>query len=387
MAYSNTLSRNRRLQVLSCLLLLAGGAHASYHDFGIPASRATVDVRVFNVANMTLTGGTHAFITPALPGHESTTFPMYSFLVEHRQSNKRLQFDLGIRSDPETVPSLSAFFNAGIIHLEPYEDITTLLQDGGIALSSIDAVIWSHAHFDHVGDMSKFLNTTGLIIGAATDISTYPENLNATLVASDLAGHHITRLDFTNATLNFSGLKAIDYFGDGSFYLLDTPGHLPGHTTALARVTPTSFVVLGGDTFHHAGQARPRPQFQKTYPCPAHLLEESKSAVSTDYFWSHGTRIGVFDIPSRAQQFLALSDLPDSFYADPVKSQVSLEKIASFDADPDFLVVTAHDISLRSSIPYFPAYTNGWKASRLKEELVWNFLDQSNPAFVFSPTN
>ncbi|KAF7360607.1 Metallo-beta-lactamase superfamily protein [Mycena venus] len=386
MAYSNTLTRSTRL--LSFLLLLAGGAYASYQDFGIPASRATVDVRVFNVANMTLPGQTQSFIAPVLPGHEAATFPMYSFLVEHKQSNKRLQFDLGIRIDPQnTVPSLSGPFNAGFIHLEPYKDITTLLQDGGIALSSIDAVIWSHAHFDHVGDMSKFPNTTGLIIGGATDISTFPGNPNSTLQVSDLVGHKITKVDFTNATLSFSGLKAVDYFGDGSFYLLDTPGHLLGHMTALARVTPTSFVVLGGDTFHHAGQARPRPQFQKAFPCPAHLLEESKSAVSTDYFWSHGTRVGAFDILSRAQQLLSISDVPGSFYADPTKSQVSLEKVASFDADPDFLVIAAHDLSLRSSIPYFPAYINGWKASSLKEGLVWNFIDQTNPAFVFSPTN
>ncbi|KAF7335748.1 Metallo-beta-lactamase superfamily protein [Mycena venus] len=117
--------------------------------------------------------------------------------------------------------------------------------------------------------------------------------------------------------------------------LLDIPGHLLGHMTALAHVTPTSFVVLRGDNFHHAGQARPRPQFQKTFPCPAHLLEESKSAISTDYFWYHGIRVGAFDILFRAQQLLAISDVRGSFYADPVKSQVSLEKVASFDADLD----------------------------------------------------
>jgi hypothetical protein len=31
-------------------------------------------------------------------------------------------------------------------------------------------------------------------------------------------------VNFANATLTFSGLKAVDYFGDRSFYLMDTPG-------------------------------------------------------------------------------------------------------------------------------------------------------------------
>lgn len=144
--------------------------------------------------------------------------------------------------------------------------------------------------------------------------------------------------------------------------------------------------MLGGDTFHHAGQARPRPAFQKNFPCPAHLLEDAKSAVSTDYFWSHDSRPGAFDLRSRAQALLGISDLPDRFYADPVAAGVSLEKVATFDADADFLVVAAHDISLRDAIPYFPAYINGWKASGLKEKVVWEFLDRANPAFVFSPT-
>ncbi len=88
---------------------------------------------------------------------------------------------------------------------------------------------------------------------------------------------------------------------------------------------------------------------------------------------------------SRAQQLLAISDTVDSFYQDPVTAQVSLEKVATFDADPDIFVIVAHDISLRSSIPLFPAYLNGWKASGLKQRTVWNFIDPTNPTFVFSP--
>ncbi|KAF8216934.1 beta-lactamase-like protein, partial [Mycena galopus ATCC 62051] len=311
------------------------------------------------------------FILPVLPGHESSTFPVHAFLLEHGPTHKRIMFDLGIRSDTSNLaPSVASLFSE-LFQVEPHKDITELLQEGGINLTSIDTVIWSHSHFDHIGDMSKFPNTTGLVIGSATDTSTYPAFPNASLQTSDFAGHNITKLDFTTAKLTFSGLKAIDYFGDGSLYLLDTPGHQLGHLTALARVTPTSFVVLGGDTFHNAGQARPWPQFQKNYPCPAHLLEESKSAISTDYFWSPGSREGEFDIISRAQPFLRISDLPDSFYADPAQADVSLDKLSTFDADPDFFVVVAHDMSLSSTIPLFPESINGWKESNLKERVVW----------------
>ena len=156
--------------------------------------------------------------------------------------------------------------------------------------------------------------------------------------------------------------------------------------TGLARVTLTSFVILGGDTFHHAGEARPRPDFQTNFPCPAHLIEEVQSSISTDYFWSPRSREGFFDITSRAQPLLAISDIPGSVYSDPVASQVSLDKMATFDADPDFFVVAAHDMSLLSYFTTLPASLNGWKAAGLKQRTVWNFVDKLNPAFVFGPT-
>ncbi|KAJ7431360.1 hypothetical protein B0H11DRAFT_2131044 [Mycena galericulata] len=378
---------------LSSLLLLVflALARAASSDFGIPSSNATVSVKRFNVGNITLVNLLHTLVHPILPGHESATIPMYSFLVEHGSgaSTRRLMFDLGLRKDPlNLAPSIAALFATGDFVGPFNQDITDLLGDAGIALSSIESVIWSHSHFDHIGDMSKWPNSTSLVIGSQTDTSTYPQNASAALLASDFAGRTVTEIDFFTANLTFNSLSTIDYFGDGSFYLVNTPGHLPGHLTAFARVTanPSSFIILAGDTFHHAGEARPRPLFQQSFPCPAHLLAEARTAISTNYFWSPYSTLGQFDIPSRAAQLLAISDTPDSYYADPVTSQVSLEKIALFDADEDFFVLVTHDFSVVSALAYYPEELNGWKTSGWKQQTVWSFVDAANPAFVFSPT-
>lgn len=45
---------------------------------------------------------------------------------------------------------------------------------------------------------------------------------------------------------------AIDYFGDGSVFVIDTPGHITGHVNLLARTSPTSWAFLGGDCCHDA---------------------------------------------------------------------------------------------------------------------------------------
>ncbi|KAF7356545.1 J domain-containing protein [Mycena venus] len=261
--------------------------------------------------------------------------------------------DLGVRKDPLNYPpAISTFFAAGIYSVpDDFSDIGELFEQGGIPIASINAVIWSHSHFDHIGDMSRFPNTTALVVGPGTNTELYPEVPDGVLQASDFRGHAVRELNFEETNLTFSGLKAIDYFEDGSLYLLNTPG-AEIHFTTLAACAP-------------------RPHFQLQLPCPAHLVHATKTTISTDYFWSWGSKEHAFDIKSRAEPLLAISDLAGSVYADPVAAKVSLEKVATFDADPDFLVIIAHDQSLVSLIPYFPASLNDWKANHWKEDLVW----------------
>ncbi|KAJ7119576.1 hypothetical protein C8R44DRAFT_877996 [Mycena epipterygia] len=298
-------------------------------------------VRVFHVGNVTFTGSPHAFVHPVLPGHETITLPKFSFLVEHPKTRKRLMFDLGMRKDPlNFVPSIA---------------------NGGIPLASIDTVIWSHSHSDHIGDMSKSPNTAGLVIAPDTDTSIFPDSPTASLQASDFPKHNVTKIDFAASRLqtHLLGLKPLIILVMGVSISLTHP--VP-HICPCARYTElvrfSRRRCITSDRFARVLSSRSTPP-----PSPK----------------SHKR---VFDTHSRTQQLFAVSDLPDSFYVDPITAQVSLEKL---DADPDFFVVISHDSSLVSSLPYFPASLNGWKASRLKETLVWNFVDKTNPAFTFSP--
>lgn len=43
---------------------------------------------------------------------------------------------------------------------------------------------------------------------------------------------------------------ALDVFDDGSVYILDTPGHLPGHLNLLCRISAEKWICLCGDAFH-----------------------------------------------------------------------------------------------------------------------------------------
>ncbi len=138
---------------------------------------------------------------------------MFSFLVEHKSTGKKLMFDLGGRKDlqslaPAVLESLKTVFSSGEempFTMDVPEDVPEQLVKNGIALDEIQTVIWryasicwrgivnansrcdSHSHIDHIVDMSKFPSTTELVVGAGTDLRTYPTFEDAQLVESDIS--------------------------------------------------------------------------------------------------------------------------------------------------------------------------------------------------------
>ncbi|KAF8068092.1 beta-lactamase-like protein [Lyophyllum atratum] len=356
----------------------------SYTDLGIPASTATVDVKVFDLSSPEDKILASLFMLPVLPGHEDLRGPpMYAFLIEHQ--GKRVMFDLGPRKDPEnSAPAISNLVKDKILQVFGEKDITDQLTEAGIPLESIEAVIWSHAHFDHTGDMSKFPPTTELVVGQGTVRDIYPANPNGSLLESDFSGRKVTDLLFDGTTLSFGGLRAVDFFGDGSLYLIDVPGHISGHIAALARVTPTTFLFLGGDTCHHAGQLRPTEQLHRHQPCPGHLVEAARHTISAEYFTPHHED-GTFDLVNRKEPFLGVPDKGKGFYEDPETSRESIRKVGALDANDDVFVMLAHDASLVPVIEKYPAKLNPWKEKGWKEG-VWGFVDENNPAFRFNVT-
>lgn len=72
---------------------------------------------------------------------------------------------------------------SGVI-IDVSKDVADQLREEGVSLESIDGIIWSHHHFDHVGDPSVFPSSTALIVGPGfksnkTTFPGSPSNLDA----------------------------------------------------------------------------------------------------------------------------------------------------------------------------------------------------------------
>jgi glyoxylase-like metal-dependent hydrolase (beta-lactamase superfamily II) len=173
--------------------------------------------------------------------------------------------------------------------------------------------------------------------------------------------------------------QAFDYFGDGSFYLLDVPGHAIGHMCGLSRTTANTFVLLGADTCHFAGALRP----SAFIPLPDELASEKFGLDS--YFpclcpcsLLGDCHPGITEAKKRTTAYYTVSRTPGSAYANPTVANESIRGMMEFDASDDILVCIAHDPSLFEVLPLINTSStnniNDWKTKNYKMRTRWRFL-------------
>jgi glyoxylase-like metal-dependent hydrolase (beta-lactamase superfamily II) len=212
------------------------------------------------------------FITNADP-EKRTTVPSLCFLIKHisPSTNKitNLVFDLGLKRD------FSGYTAAQRHHISQRQPTSTSpdtaesLKNGGINPEDIGVVVLSHVHWDHVGTPSDFPNAKFVVGSGTLDLLAngggylYPKELfnydelpfNRTFELPPVEGVNGLKAagkqtDHKWEKLDGFDLDVVDYFGDGSLFIVDAPGHLFGHVNLLARIGEESWAYLGGDCCH-----------------------------------------------------------------------------------------------------------------------------------------
>jgi glyoxylase-like metal-dependent hydrolase (beta-lactamase superfamily II) len=298
-----------------------------------------------------------------------------------------IRFDLGCRKDYwNHPPAISQRLGDVIPGLRVSKNTSEILEEQGIPLNSITSVVWSHYHWDHTGNVSLFPPTTSLIVGPDfhSKLPGYPTNTKSPINESDFAGRELISLAF-DTDLHIGRFSAHDLFGDGSFYLLDSPGHCVGHICGLARVTPTSFVFMGGDICHFSGDFRPSASYPLPDPIPQGYLDEASffpKPCPCSLFTKRHPRVSgsASEDEKRSTPFYEVTDHPKSAYIDPPVAAESVRKMQEFDDSPDVLVCIAHDPVLLEVLPTLnqdPGKDlNVWKEQGWKETCHWGWLNE-----------
>ena len=111
----------------------------------IPPSEHTVSVSLINAVNFG-PALIERFMAPPVPGLKTfKSSPSLSFFIRH-PSGQNAVFDLGIRKDYANYSaSIASYIPTTNYDIQISRDVSEILQDGGIELESIKAVIWRWA--------------------------------------------------------------------------------------------------------------------------------------------------------------------------------------------------------------------------------------------------
>lgn len=267
------------------------------------SSPVCVSVSALDAGHLTLPE--RLFVTDA--DHEKrATVPSLSFLIRHPSNDgsgktTNLVFDLGLKRDLSGYPQKQQEHIANRQPIITKPDCADSLRygtnysegsNGDVLLDpekNIDVVMLSHVHWDHVGTSSDFPSSTFVLGSGTLDLlkngagPLYPaeifndDEVPASSTAElppvprskegyDAAPHapkHTPASSEARSKLSAdipadkwswkpldSLPHTVDFFGDGSLYVVDSPGHLYGHVNLLARVGEQRYVYLGGDCCH-----------------------------------------------------------------------------------------------------------------------------------------
>lgn len=246
-----------------------------------------------------LTLPSHRFITPTSPSARRTV-PSLSFLIQHPAPDTaadddnppptRLLFDLGLRKPLSAYPSPIRKLIETRHPTSSDHDVVQSLARGRLSPDDVDWVILSHVHWDHIGTPSLFSKST-FVVGAGSirllqegsdqasrgghehfEADLLPKDrvvqlpaaptLDSPITTNGATHHRTSREEEEGANRSSASPqgfrwrplahfpRAIDFFQDGSLYIIDAPGHLPGHLNILARIGREKWIYLAGDACH-----------------------------------------------------------------------------------------------------------------------------------------
>lgn len=321
-----------------------------------PQSNNTCDLWAIDAICELVRDAKH-LLQPEIKGHEKINLPTYAFYIYNPRLDKRVLFDAGIRKywwnlPPKVVSGITSGCVTGLLVKDEVYDTLAAhhksaaekKEESIVDPDTIDAVIWSHFHNDHVGNIQRYPKSTSIVVGAGfkeTILPGYPVRKDAPLYQADYEDRELIEISF-DLELKIGKYDAHDFSGDGSFYLVRTPGHTVEHISGFVRTTADTFVFLGGDNSHFPGMYRPtayKPlsatlpveiylDSQLPVPCPCLLFTACHPNHSTEDVDDHAARTRPFYQPNEKS----------SWYHSTVMALSTFESLQEFAADENVFV-------------------------------------------------
>ncbi|PIL34067.1 hypothetical protein GSI_03778 [Ganoderma sinense ZZ0214-1] len=199
-----------------------------------------------------------AWVLADVSEDEFVNAPILSFLVHHHTgptttflSSTSVPARIGRTSPPAIIKQAANSRSTASVPL----DVVESLAKGGTTPPNIKRILISHLHIDHIGHSALF-PTAQFFVGEgsrALVADRYPTNPNSVIPADVVPEDRTTYLDPEGWPALGPFPHALDFYGDGSVYVVDAGhGHIPGHMNFLVRTSADGgWVYLAGDSAHH----------------------------------------------------------------------------------------------------------------------------------------
>jgi glyoxylase-like metal-dependent hydrolase (beta-lactamase superfamily II) len=170
-------------------------------------------------------------------------------LIEHRDGLLLVDTgDTARKSDRDYLGRLNPIRKSTDIRVAPDEEVGPQLNALGIRSKDVRTVIMTHLHHDHTGGLRQFPHARIL---AAAECLRRARRLRGLVGAVPKAWP----LWFDPEPLAFSGpqvgpfARAAPLARDGSILAVETPGHMAGHVSIVARSEGLTYVLAGDLTY------------------------------------------------------------------------------------------------------------------------------------------
>ncbi|MFK5889944.1 MAG: MBL fold metallo-hydrolase [Flavobacteriaceae bacterium] len=176
-----------------------------------------------------------------------------AFVIEHPKYGLII-FDTGLSSKIAKIgnialhPITRLFFDTRSIL---GKDLPNQMRNTGLLPENVTLVVFSHLHFDHIGNADAFSNAI-FSLGQETDLDdmTRMEGFEPEFIAKLQEHRPFVNIDFSKGKPFATFDKAVDLLDDGSIIAIHGNGHLNGSISLFVRL-PMGMVLLTGDEVVH----------------------------------------------------------------------------------------------------------------------------------------
>lgn len=189
-------------------------------------------------------------LIPALPADKSRdiTIPVSMFILDHPKG--LVVFDTGNNvAISDGADNCKKYWAAGNCDfLKPSQTradvIDSQLKKLGYSADKVKVVVTSHTHLDHGGNIELFPNAIHVLQKKELYQGWWPEKFQGRTTPGSFV-----MADLDNAReFNYLELTGdYDLFGDGTVWVLSTPGHTQGHQSLKVKLPQSGTIILAQD--------------------------------------------------------------------------------------------------------------------------------------------